>query len=425
MMQISFFALTLAGLSAGTDVSRRLLNENRRRLNMWDDIGKAGKDIAHGAEKAANDIANGAEKAGQDIAHGAEDIANDAADAAKDIANDVVDIGNDIANDITKAFDKTGLDDVWTWTENAAVTAWSDAEGFLKGLGCMVENELTTCTTCVRDACNASLSDDVIDSIDGANNVAIRDMNDEFDPMFEACASALAACPSVTDCDNLNDLPESTQAVVSKTIEQCNMCYQCLPYGSTQEGCKPALDQSFGSDCDGCTEDEQNLYNAIYSCSSLELINDSIAELGEFYAPGADGYDAMNEICDSCLNCSDHGTQLYNTCSNWSKIKHGWDRTPPAVPAALSPSCVEDCCWEEGNSASDGEKIPGVAWPARVDTVEECAQLCVDTPKCNGFHYYGPRDNYYRDCYLKQGVTNVYAMSDNRNRQGGFCGMRA
>ena len=38
---------------------------------------------------------------------------------------------------------------------------------------------------------------------------------------------------------------------------------------------------------------------------------------------------------------------------------------------------------------------------------------------------YGPYDNYYGDCYIKQSVTGITnSLNDGRDRYGGICGKR-
>ena len=97
----------------------------------------------------------------------------------------------------------------------------------------------------------------------------------------------------------------------------------------------------------------------------------------------------------------------------------------PCVYIFHSPQdhCVGDCCWDSPSSSSDGNRIPGVAWPMKnVDSVENCAQKCTEIRECNGFHYYGQTDGSYGDCYLKQEVTSIATnLADNRGRYGGIC----
>ena len=71
---------------------------------------------------------------------------------------------------------------------------------------------------------------------------------------------------------------------------------------------------------------------------------------------------------------------------------------------------------------SDGDAINGVGWPLKFASVEECAQKCSATAQCSGFHYYGPGDDYYQDCYIKKDVKWITAdLADGRDRFGGVC----
>ena len=92
----------------------------------------------------------------------------------------------------------------------------------------------------------------------------------------------------------------------------------------------------------------------------------------------------------------------------------------------VSEQCDEDCCWEPANSRTDGQQVQGVNWPAKtnIKSARECAELCKTTLSCNGFHYHGFEDTYADqrgNCYLKTGVTKIYRINDERDRNGGMC----
>ena len=92
-----------------------------------------------------------------------------------------------------------------------------------------------------------------------------------------------------------------------------------------------------------------------------------------------------------------------------------------------SETCQGECCWQgpsryivESKGRADGI----TSWPEKYDTVELCAQRCEDLPDCKAFHYYGPGDNAYKDCYLEKGGIIGPQLSDNKNRLAGVCGVR-
>ena len=69
-----------------------------------------------------------------------------------------------------------------------------------------------------------------------------------------------------------------------------------------------------------------------------------------------------------------------------------------------------------------------VEWPEQnIQSVGDCAQICVANTQCNGFHYYGYSDPWEQGkagghCYLKNGVTKVSAnLGDGRDRYSGIC----
>merc|ERR1719410_124845 len=167
-------------------------------------------------------------------------------------------------------------------------------------------------------------------------------MNDEFDPLFDGCASAMDGCPAINDCKELAGLSEETQQYVAPQLAQCSLCYDCLLFGSTTEGCKIALDAVMPNNCQGCSDSEQQMYNMFYSCSSLKSLHDSIWNLGQSYAKGGKGHKSNDNLCAHCLDCSDYSNQLQETCDDWTLISKpyangGWDCMPPEVPPVLFP----------------------------------------------------------------------------------------
>ena len=63
-------------------------------------------------------------------------------------------------------------------------------------------------------------------------------------------------------------------------------------------------------------------------------------------------------------------------------------------------------------------------WGEIYDTVELCAQRCEDLPDCKAFHYYGPGDEAYKNCFLQKGGEVGPQLDDGRNRLAGVCGVR-
>lgn len=237
-----------------------------------------------------------------------------------------------------------GMESAWEWTEGAAETVWAPFEQ----AACVADKfmddiqDKESCTKCQKDSCNKQLDKAKIDQIDAANGVALMDMEDGFDPLFEGCASALQSCTPVEDCKALSALTGSAQQYVGSEIAQCNLCYECLPYGSTTEGCQMALDSVMPNNCQGCTESQQQMYNAFYSCSSLEALYNSIKKLGQNYAAGGKGHESNDKMCESCEHCSDYTSELEKTCEDWTLISKphknvSWDCTPPVIPNALLP----------------------------------------------------------------------------------------
>lgn len=250
-----------------------------------------------------------------------------------------------------------GMEEAWEWTEGAAETVWEwTEEGFCEMEGFMddIRNE-EGCTKCQMEHCEKEVDDVTIDQIDDANAVALSDMNNEFDPLFEGCANAMKNCPSIEDCKALSALTGSAQQYVSSEIAKCNLCYECLPYGSTVETCQIALDTVMPNNCKGCTESQQQMYNLFYSCSSLKALHDSIAKLGKSYSEGGDGNEFNNKMCENCLTCL--YVEIPDTCDDWTEIKKqeryengqfvviGWDCMPPEIPNQLLPNGTWHPTW--------------------------------------------------------------------------------
>ena len=87
-------------------------------------------------------------------------------------------------------------------------------------------------------------------------------------------------------------------------------------------------------------------------------------------------------------------------------------------------TCEGDCCWQGPgryilNSAGKSDGIRN--WPETYDTVEACAKRCEDLPDCKAFHYYGPGDKVYKDCYLHKGGDIGPQVSDGMQRFAGVC----
>ena len=83
------------------------------------------------------------------------------------------------------------------------------------------------------------------------------------------------------------------------------------------------------------------------------------------------------------------------------------------------------CCWQgpsryivrRGLGRADGIK----SWPEKYPSVEACAKRCRDLSDCTAFHYYGPGDEAYQDCYLHKGGIIGPQLEDGRNRMAGVC----
>ena len=87
-------------------------------------------------------------------------------------------------------------------------------------------------------------------------------------------------------------------------------------------------------------------------------------------------------------------------------------------------TCDGDCCWKGPSNKvieSEGEADGILGWPEKHDTVEACAERCEDLTDCKAFHYYGPGDRYYKDCYLEKGGVIGPQLSDGRKRFAGVC----
>jgi len=264
------------------------------------------------------------------------------------------DIGAEMGEGIKDGLDATGdvFVDGWDgfvdgmeiaadWTADAAVTAWSATADFFEFIGCATLTVFgEDCTSCISGACNDSLDKETIAKIQAANALAVQDMEGSFDELVSGCATALEGCPSFDVCNEMYNMSEAAKVWLVERISQCNVCYQCLPFGSTQEGCKKILDIVMPDQCAGCTAAQQNMFNAFYSCSAIKVVHDSIASLGASYKEGADGREQLNQMCNYCKDCSDYEDELDGICSEWTHIKGGWDMKPPEIPASLTPPMV-------------------------------------------------------------------------------------
>lgn len=376
MLRVSLLATAgLLAVNGKSDTARRLQEEQLlRRRNVWDDIENTFESIGDSLASLDDVFVDVWADVDQFFT---EDMVNW-------FENDFVDFMNDFAHfweveaweaetwetfaeitadEFMKGWDSMvdGLDAAWDWTKDTSVTVWSDVEDFFVKLDCMVDGWTgQSCTKCVKDACNDTLDQDTIKSIDSANEVALMDINDEFEPLINGCASAMEQCPGVSDCQELYALPASTKAFVADSIARCNMCYSCVVYGSTNEGCQKALDDIMPNNCEGCSVNQQNMYKMMYSCSSIEAIVEGIDKLAESYAPGGDAHDALDSMCKYCKNCSGYKTELQKTCTDWATIKAQWDYQAPVVPDVL-------CLNPEGCPAPK-EEVNAVA-PTSVEPV--------------------------------------------------------
>merc|ERR1719461_999827 len=84
--------------------------------------------------------------------------------------------------------------------------------------------------------------------------------------------------------------------------------------------------------CQGCTEEQTQMYNLFYSCSSLQAVHFSIAEIGLAFERGTPTHNSLNHICNNCPNCSHHEKALFKTCNDWFVIRDGWDNSSPEYP---------------------------------------------------------------------------------------------
>lgn len=365
MLRVSLLAFAgLLAVNGKSDAARRLQEEQLlRRRNVWDDIENTFEDIG--------DVLVSLDDVFVDAWADVEEFFSE--DMVNWFENDFVDFMNDFAHfweveaweaetwetfadiavdEFTKGWNSlvAGLDAAWDWTEDA----WDDVEDFFEKMGCMVDGWTgESCTKCVKDACNEAIDQDTIDSIDSANEVAIMVIDEEFEPLFDGCAKAMENCPAVSDCQELYNLPASTQAFVAESIARCNMCYHCVAYGSTNEGCQKALDDLMPNNCEGCTVNQQNMYKMLYSCSSIESIVVGINKLGESYAPGGDAHDSLDSMCKYCKNCSGYKTELQQTCSDWAYTQEQWDYKAPVVPDVL--------CLDPAGCPAPKEEVNAVA----------------------------------------------------------------
>merc|ERR1711879_761483 len=129
-------------------------------------------------------------------------------------------------------------------------------------------------------------------------------MNDEWQPYFDGCASAMRHCPSQLDCAELSKLSRDAQRLAQETLDQCTYCYACLPYGSTETVCAWRLDGIFSWECGYCTAEEQGIYNAMYACSSLTQLHTDLDAIGKAYNPNYE-----NDISMARDNRQQHSAQ--------------------------------------------------------------------------------------------------------------------
>lgn len=358
------FALCAESRPAPSDLVSRLqpeeleqpnLFQDGRRRNAWNDIGDFFVDMGDWVINIDDVFVGGWEAMDQfftedmvhwfedDFVHFWEDVGKSFSGAASTEWDNFMDFTDMTGDWFVGAWDTTmdGMSSAWEWTENAAVTSWEFTEDLWEKFNCMVGDMAgLSCIECVKDACNDSLSEDLINQIDAANGVAIMDMNNDFDSMINGCTAALQNCPPAEVCNDFYNMSLASQKYVQPQIAQCNMCYQCLPFGSTRETCKVALDQLMPNECAECSEKQLQMYQAFYSCSGIQEMYDSIETLGQKYAEGESGYESLNKMCQYCADCSGYKQELRETCTEWAQIKQGWDRMPPAIPEELDPNGV-------------------------------------------------------------------------------------
>jgi len=355
-----------------------LTSDDRRRLNVWDDIEDVFIDMGDWVIDMGDVFVDGWDDVEdfftEDMVTWFEEdfvdfwvMAGDIfVDMPEEFLDGLEDIGEWTGEEFVEGWNWMidGMTAAWEWTEDAAIEAWNYTEDLFEKFECMVEDWTgVLCIECVEDACNSTLDEDLIAQIELANGVAIMDMNDSFDDLINGCAAGYAACPPISACNDFANLPPETQKYVQAEIAQCNLCYQCLPYGSTKEGCMVALDQLMPNECEGCTEQELAMYQGFYSCSGLQEMYCAIEKLGEAYAEGSSGYDALNEVCKYCENCSDYKEELRTVCSDWAMIKAEWDNQPPHIPEELIPEGTE-MCPEDSASEDDSSSVQVTAPPA-------------------------------------------------------------
>ncbi|KAK3238064.1 hypothetical protein CYMTET_51900, partial [Cymbomonas tetramitiformis] len=105
--------------------------------------------------------------------------------------------------------------------------------------------------------------------------------------------------------------------------------------------------------------------------------------------------------------------------------------SPPPPPVSLEMITYDTCMWATqpasyslSNSAAQLVAV-GDEWPYTRDTVEECADLCLNQDACGFFKYYNVGDNAHRSCYLfeESDDTVVYSSEDdNRQSVVAVCG---
>jgi len=120
--------------------------------------------------------------------------------------------------------------------------------------------------------------------------------------------------------------------------------------------------------------------------------------------------------------------KMENICDDQHYYYTTLDTTPAPQPTVISQeTCQGDCCWQGPSryivkSLGPADGITG--WGEKYDTVELCAQRCEDLPDCKAFHYYGPGDEAYKNCFLQKGGEVGPQLDDGRNRLAGVCGVR-
>jgi len=291
----------------------------------------------------------------------AEDVSEFFSEDVKDFFED--DVGKVFTDVIPKAFHIKAVFFRAIWTsftramESAAETmfdgiieAYEWTSDALKLTGCIVVGLFEDCTECVEDACNDGLSEVAPNQPNGSKlknvevlglaiNVAKMAMNGKIQTIIDGCASALEGCPSVLACDYLANGPaEVRNELAAGTIAKCNMCYQCLPFGATTEGCQEVLDATMPNTCEECDEAQEQMYQGFLTCAGMESMVKAVSLTAEKLSKKS-GRKPINELCDTCRDCSasKFEKKLDGICKTWGKIKADWDFKAPVVPEILIP----------------------------------------------------------------------------------------